>query len=164
MSLLLPDTGLVFWMLIAFLVLLFVLGKYGFPMIVNSVDKRKNFIDDSIHAAEETNKRLANVKEESAQLLQKAKDEHSRILNEANNEHDKILTEAKESAKSEGARIIDDAKQQISKEKENMLKDVRNQVADLSVAVAEKILRKKMADSNEQMSLIERMLDELESK
>lgn len=163
MSLLVPDTGLVFWMLVAFLILLFIIGKYGFPTIVGMVDKRKSFIDDSLLAAKEANERLAGIKEEGERLLQQAREEHASILKDAEASRQRIVGEAREEAKAEGARMIAEAKQQIQTEKDAMMGDLRRQVADLSVAIAEKILREKIKTDSEQMSLIDRMIDEVES-
>ena len=163
MSLLVPDTGLVFWMLVAFLILLFIIGKYGFPTIVGMVDKRKSFIDDSLLAAKEANERLAGIKEEGERLLQQAREEHASILKDAETSRQRIVSDAREEAKAEGARMIAEAKQQIQTEKDAMMGDLRRQVADLSVAIAEKILREKIKTDSEQMSLIDRMIDEVES-
>ena len=163
MSLLIPDTGLVFWMLVAFLILLFIIGKYGFPTIVGMVDKRKSFIDDSLLAAKEANERLAGIKEEGERLLQQAREEHASILKDAEASRQRIVGEAREEAKAEGARMIAEAKQQIQTEKDAMMGDLRRQVADISVAIAEKILREKIKTDSEQMSLIDRMIDEVES-
>jgi len=162
MSLLVPDTGLVFWMLVAFLILLFIVGKYGFPTIVGMVDKRKNFIDESLLAAKEANERLAGIKEEGERLLQQAREEHASILKDAEASRQRIVGEAREEAKAEGARMIAEAKQQIQTEKDAMMGDLRRQVADLSVAIAEKILREKINTDSAQMALIDRMLDEAE--
>jgi len=162
MSLLVPDTGLVFWMLVAFLILLFIVGKYGFPTIVGMVDKRKNFIDESLLAAKEANERLAGIKEEGERLLQQAREEHASILKDAEASRQRIVGEAREEAKAEGARMIAEAKQQIQTEKDAMMGDLRRQVADLSVAIAEKILREKINTNSAQMALIDRMLDEAE--
>lgn len=163
MSLLIPETGLVFWMLVAFLILLFIVGKFGFPTIVTMVDKRKNFIDESLQAAKEANERLAGIKEEGERLLQQARHEHASILKDAEASRQRIVSEAREEARAEGARMIEDAKQQIQTEKEAMMSDLRRQVADLSVAIAEKILREKINTDSAQMSLIDRMIDEVES-
>ena len=164
MSLLIPETGLVFWMLVAFLILLFIVGKYGFPTIVGMVDKRKNFIDESLRAAKEANERLAGVREESERMLQEARDEHASILKDAEASRQRIVNDARTEAKAEGARMLEEARQQIAAEKDAMMSDLRRQVADLSVAIAEKVLREKISTDTAQMSLIDRMIDELENQ
>lgn len=160
-SILTPDLGLLFWMLLAFLVVFVLLAKYGFPVIVKMVEERKNYIDESLAKAHEANERLAGIQQESERILQEARSRQAEILNQAKATADSIVSEARGKAQSEGLKILEEAKAQIAVEKDNALRDIRQTVADLSVAVAEKVIRKKLAGDNEQQQLIERMLDEV---
>ena len=83
MSLLTPDSGLLFWMVIVFGIVFVILAKYGFPVITRMVDERKQYIDKSLLAAREANEQLANIKADSEMILAKAHEEQARILNEA---------------------------------------------------------------------------------
>ncbi|MCZ8371437.1 F0F1 ATP synthase subunit B [Phocaeicola acetigenes] len=161
MGLLTPDPGLMFWMIIVFGVVFFVLAKYGFPVIIGMVEDRKAYIDDSLKAAREANEQLANVKAEGEKVLAQAREEQARILNEASATRDRIIKDAQERAMLEGQRLMDEMKKQIETEKESAIRDIRRQVAVLSVDIAEKIMRSKLADEKEQMELIDRMLDEM---
>ena len=161
MGLLTPDPGLMFWMIIVFGVVFFVLAKYGFPVIIGMVEDRKAYIDDSLKAAREANEQLANVKAEGEKVLAQAREEQARILNEASATRDRIIKDAQERAMLEGQRLMDEMKKQIETEKESAIRDSRRQVAVLSVDIAEKIMRSKLADEKEQMELIDRMLDEM---
>ena len=161
MGLLTPDPGLMFWMIIVFGVVFFVLAKYGFPAIIGMVEDRKAYIDDSLKAAREANEQLANVKAEGEKVLAQAREEQARILNEASATRDRIIKDAQERAMLEGQRLMDEMKKQIETEKESAIRDIRRQVAVLSVDIAEKIMRSKLADEKEQMELIDRMLDEM---
>ena len=150
-----------FWMIIVFGVVFFVLAKYGFPVIIGMVEDRKAYIDDSLKAAREANEQLANVKAEGEKVLAQAREEQARILNEASATRDRIIKDAQERAMLEGQRLMDEMKKQIETEKESAIRDIRRQVAVLSVDIAEKIMRSKLADEKEQMELIDRMLDEM---
>ena len=161
MGLLTPDPGLMFWMIIVFGVVFFVLAKYGFPVIIGMVEDRKAYIDDSLKAAREANEQLVNVKAEGEKVLAQAREEQARILNEASATRDRIIKDAQEHAMLEGQRLMDEMKKQIETEKESAIRDIRRQVAVLSVDIAEKIMRSKLADEKEQMELIDRMLDEM---
>lgn len=161
MGLLTPDPGLMFWMIIVFGVVFFVLAKYGFPVIIGMVEDRKAYIDDSLKAAREANEQLINVKAEGEKVLAQAREEQARILNEAAATRDRIIKDAQERAALEGQRLMDEMKKQIETEKESAIRDIRRQVAVLSVDIAEKIMRSKLADEKEQMELIDRMLDEM---
>lgn len=159
-----PDFGLLFWMFITFLVVLVVVGKFGFPAIVKMVEERKAYIDESLNKAREANEKLANIQAESEQILKKAREQQAQILKEAMATRDNIVKDAQIKAQVEGQRILDEAKDLISVEKENALKDIREQVADLSIQIAEKMLRKELKKSSEQTEMIDRLLNEIVTK
>jgi len=164
MSLITPDFGLFFWMTIVFLVVLFILWKYGFPVIVKMVDERKAFIDESLKKAHEANERLANIQKEGESILQEAREKQAQILREAAETRDAIVEKAQDKARSEGARLLDEAKAAIEQEKKAAIADIRQQVATLSVEIAEKVLKQNLKDDKSQMDLIDRMLDEVSVK
>ena len=91
MSLLVPDSGLLFWMLLSFGIVFFVLAKYGFPVIVKMVNERKEYIDRSLVVAKEANEQLANLKAEGETIIAKAHEEQARIRNEAAATRDRII-------------------------------------------------------------------------
>lgn len=159
-----PDFGLLFWMFITFLVVLVVVGKFGFPAIVKMVEERKAYIDESLNKAREANEKLANIQAESEQILKKAREQQAQILKEAMATRDNIVKDAQIKAQLEGQRILDEAKDLIRVEKENALKDIREQVADLSIQIAEKMLRKELKKSSEQTEMIDRLLNEIVTK
>ena len=159
-----PDFGLLFWMFITFLVVLVVVGKFGFPAIVKMVEERKAYIDESLNKAREANEKLANIQAESEQILKKNREQQAQILKEAMATRDNIVKDAQIKAQVEGQRILDEAKDLIRVEKENALKDIREQVADLSIQIAEKMLRKELKKSSEQTEMIDRLLNEIVTK
>jgi F-type H+-transporting ATPase subunit b len=159
MDLLVPSTGLLFWMTITFLVVFFLLWKFGFPVITNMVAERKAFIDDSLRKAHEANERLANIQKEGESILQEAREKQAQILREAAETRDAIVEQAQDKARSEGARLMEEAKAAIEQEKKAAIADIRKQVAVLSVEIAEKVIRQNLRDDKSQMDLIDRMLD-----
>ena len=162
MDLLIPSSGLLFWMTITFFVVLFILWKWGFPAITDMVRERKAFIDDSLHKALEANEKLANIQQEGESILQEARGEQARILKEAAVTRDAIVGKAQDKAKAEGARLISEAKAEAESERQNASTDIRAQVAQLSVQIAEKVLREKLSTDKAQMDFIDRLLDEVE--
>ena len=164
MDLLVPSTGLLFWMTITFLVVFFLLWKFGFPVITNMVAERKAFIDDSLRKAHEANERLANIQKEGESILQEAREKQAQILKEAAETRDAIVEKAQDKARSEGARLLEEAKAAIEQEKKAAIADIREQVATLSVEIAEKVLKQNLKDDKSQMDLIDRMLDEVSVK
>lgn len=163
-SILNPDLGLLFWMLLAFLIVFLLLKKYGFPVIIKMVEDRKNYIDEALQSAREANEKLANIQYESEEILKKAHEQQAQILKEAMATKDNIIKNAQQSAQAEGNKLLEEAKRQIAIEKENALKSIRTTVTDLSVQIAEKVMRRQLEDHAEQEKYIERILDEFESK
>lgn len=161
MDLLVPDSGLLFWMTLVFIVVILILRKWGFPAIVKMVNDRKAFIDESLRKAHEANEKLANIQRESESILQEAREKQAVILKEAAETRDAIVEKAKQKAREEGSRLLNEAKAQIETEKQNAIRDIRAQVAELSVQIAEKVIRKKLSSDSKQMDLIDKLLDEV---
>ena len=160
-AILTPDFGLFFWMLVAFLVVFLLLAKFGFPVITNMVEERKNFIDESLRKAHEAQERLANIEKEGESILQEAREKQAQILKEAAETRDAIVEKAQDKARQESARLLEDAKAAIDQEKKAAIADIRKRVATLSVEIAEKVLKKNLKDDQSQMDLIDRMLDDV---
>lgn len=163
MDLLIPSSGLLFWMSLTFLVMLCVLWKWGFPVIVNMVAERKAFIDDSLQKAREANERLANIQKEGESILQEASEKQALILKEAAATRDSIVEKAQQKAREESVRMLEEARNEIENEKQAAISEIRNQVAKLSILIAEKVVRKNLSDDKAQMELIDRMLDDVSS-
>ena len=161
MNLMLPDSGLLFWMTIIFAIVFFILAKFGFPIITGMVDKRAKRIDEAIAAARKAEESLAGLAQEQERLLSEARTEQARILQEAAAQRDNIIVQAQEQAREEAKKIMDEAKARIQEEKEAALRDVRKEVALLSVTIAEKVVRKELSTDKGQMELIDRMIDDL---
>ena len=163
MDLLIPDSGLLFWMTVVFLIVFVILRKAGFGAIVKMVTDRKAFIDESLKKAHEANEKLANIQKEGESILQEAREKQAAILREAAETRDAIVEKAQDKAREEGARLLSDAKSQIETEKQNAIREIRTQVAELSVQIAEKVLKEKLSSDKEQMDMINRLLDEVSS-
>lgn len=161
MSLITPDFGLLFWMTLIFAILFFVLAKFGFPAITGMVDKRSERINQSIGKAREAERRLEQLSEQQARMIEETRAEQARILKEASQAKDTLVAQARQQAQDDAAKILEQARTQIAAEKESALRDIRAQVANLSVDVAEKILRERLSSEQAQMDLITRMVDEL---
>ena len=160
-SILTPDFGLFFWMLVAFLVVFLLLAKFGFPVITGMVEERKNFIDESLRKAHEAQERLANIEKEGESILQEAREKQAQILKEAAETRDAMVEKAQEKARAEGARLLEDARVAIEQERKAAIADIRRQVATLSVEIAGKVLKQNLKDDKSQMDLIDRMLDDV---
>lgn len=161
MALLLPESGLLFWMLLSFGTVVFILVKFGFPVILKMVEERKTYIDESLLVAKQTYEQMAAVKAQGEAIVDEARREQSKILKDATQTRDQIVNEAKEKALVEASKIIEEARKQITAEKEDAIRDIRRQVAALSVDIAEKVIRGQLDKKDEQMVMINRLLDEI---
>ena len=161
MNLLTPDPGLLFWMVLSFGVVFFVLVKFAFPIIVSSINKRKEYIENSLVAADEANAKLADIQQEGERVLAEASTQKQEIIAGAMAEKQQIVAAAKEQASEEARKIAEESVKSIEIAKENALKDVRTEVAELAVSIAEKILKEKMSDDKAQQAAINRMLENI---
>ncbi len=160
MSLVTPDFGLLFWMVVIFGIVFFLLAKFGFPIITGMVDERNAKISQSLKDADEISARMASWKKEQAEMMDQARREQAAILKEATETKARIVADAKAEARAEAEKLIADAKVQIAAEKESALRDVRKEVALLSVQVAEKVLRQELSDEGSQRAYLDRLVDE----
>lgn len=161
MELLSPDLGLIFWQLIGFLLLLFVLGKYAWRPILGALNERETSIEQALAAAEKAKAEMAQLKNENEQLLADARKEREVMLRDATAASNKLREEAREQASEESARIVADAQAAIEVQKQAALAEIKHQVADLSLVIAEKILREKLDDSEKQKDYVTRLVNDL---
>jgi F-type H+-transporting ATPase subunit b len=161
MALLTPDSGLLFWMLISFGIVVFVLAKFGFPIILKMVEERKAYIEESLLMAETARMELQQVKNEGIQIIADARKEHQAILAEATQLKEKLVKDAHVLAQIEADKVVADSRRLIEHEKNEALRQIRNQVAEISVNIAEKVMRSKLDETNEQQKMIQRLLDEI---
>ena len=164
MELFTPEAGLIFWMLIVFLTVLFVLWKFAWPSITKAIANREKYINDSVKAADEAFSKLESIKEERNMILSKAREEQNTLLKEVQALREKLIEDARIQARVEADKLIAEARQSILAEKEQALKEVRNQVALLSIGIAGKVLRKNLESEKAQMELVDQILDEMDTQ
>ena len=157
--LVLPDIGLVFWNTVAFVGLLVVLGKFAWKPMLKAISDREKGIEDSLAKADKMKADLTAMQNENETLLAKAREERATLIKEAKEASEKMIAEAKDKAKSEYERIVADAQVAINQQKNAALTEVKNQVGSLVVEVAEKVLRRELANKTEQETYIKQLAD-----
>ena len=160
MSLVTPDVGLLFWMVVIFGIVFFLLARFGFPVITDMVDRRSAKIAQSLKDADQIQERMAAWKQEQARLLEQTRREQAAILKEATETKARIVSEAKDQAKARADEILAEASRRIAAEKDAALREVRQEVALLSVQVAQKVLRQELSDKSRNGAYLDRLLDE----
>lgn len=161
MDLLLPEFGLFFWTLLAFLIGFFLLKKFAWKPILNALSERESSIADSIASAEKMRAEMSTMKSENENLLNQAREERTNMLREAKETKEKMINDAKELAKEEANRIIAEARVQIDQQKNAALIDVKNQMGSLVIEVAEKVLRKELSNKEEHHNYIKSLAQDI---
>jgi F-type H+-transporting ATPase subunit b len=161
MDLLTPEFGLFFWTLLAFLAVFFLLKKYAWKPILNSLGEREKGIAESISTAERVKNEMSQLKADNEKLLVQAREERMQMLKEAKDTRDRIVGEAKELAKTEANKIILDAQHQIQQQKMAALTEVKNEIGNLAVEVAGKILRKQLNAADGQEAYMKMLAEDI---
>lgn len=161
MNLLLPESGLLFWMTIIFAIVFFLLAKFGFPVITGMVEKRNQRINDSLEAARVAEEAIAHLTQEKERILEETRQEQNRLMKEAAAERERVLEQAQIQAREEADRILQAASLKLQEEKVAAMKELRNEVAVISMAIAEKALRKELSSDKGQVELIDRLIDKM---
>lgn len=160
MSLLVPESGLLFWMCLSFGIVFFIVARYGFPVILKSVEERRIFIQKSLDDANTAKAMLENIKSESEAMIASAREEQMNIIREANKLKNSIIKSANDEARELTKKQIESVRVEIQNEKEGAMRDIRSQIALLSVDIAEKLIRTELKESPAQMQLINKLLNE----
>ena len=160
MDLVTPGIGLIFWTTLFFLILLFILGKFAWPAILTAVKARNESIRQALDAAEKAKKEMAILQADNEKILEEAKAERDGMIREAKQIKDKLIAEAKEKAAEEAKKLVQGARESIQNEKTAAISEIKEQMANLSVNIAEKILRAKLKDSKTQKDLVNKLIRE----
>lgn len=161
MDLLLPGEGLIIWQAIIFLALFFLLAKLAWKPILGSLKEREESIQQALNSAEQAKKEMASLKADNEKLLREAREERDKILKEAREAASRLHDQAQADSKKNADKIIEDAKAVIQTEKNAALRDVKAQVAAFSLEVAEKLIKKNLADDKAQKDLADSYIKEL---
>ncbi len=154
-----PES-LVFWTTIIFIAFFFLLKKLAWKPILGAVKDREDSINNALESAEEARKEMQNLVADNERILKEARSERDNLLKDAREIKDKMIAEAKDEAKSQSDKILKHAKASIEHEKQAAIIDLKNQVAELSIGIAEKVIKEELSNKDKQIELIEKMLDE----
>ncbi len=161
MNLVTPDFGLLFWMVLSFSILLIILKKFAWKPILKMLQDREDDIAKSLEAADRAKAQMEKLNAENEEILKQARAEREAILREAKTLKDEIISKAQIEAKAEADKIIAAAKSEIASEKEAAMAELSSKVADLSVQIAEKILRKELDSDTKQDSYVKSLVSDI---
>jgi len=158
MGLLIPEVGLIFWMLLSFSLVFFILKRFAWPAVLSGLRNREEGIKSSLDSAQRARDEFYRLQKDGSEILNKARVQQEEILKEARNLKETILADARTIAQDEIKRLLEQSKIQIQLERDRALDDLKKQAALLSVDIAEEILKRELADSKEQDRLIQELL------
>jgi len=161
MELVTPEIGLIVWTTLSFLILLFVLGKFAWKPILKSVNDRESSIKDALAEAENARKEMQNLQADNERILKEARAEREAMLKDARDMKNKIVSDAKEAAQVEADKMVKQAQATIESEKKAAVADIKSQVADLSVEIAEKVIKEQLSNKDKQLKLVDDMLGDI---
>ena len=161
MGLVTPDYGTIFWMVLIFGIVLFILAKFAWKPILNALKERETSISNALNSAEQARKEVADLKADNEKIIAEARKEKEIILKEAREIKEKIVSEAKDKAGAEAQKTVQQARLQIESEKNAAISEIKNQIAELSVLIAEKIIKKELEGKKDQEEIINGLLDDL---
>ena len=160
MDLVTPDVGLLFWTVISFFVLLFLLKKFAWKPIVGTVNDREKSIREALASAEKARLEMQNLQADNERILKEARTERETMLKEAREIKTKMIADAKEEAQTQANKMIEQAQVAIASEKKSAMVQLKNHVVDLSVDIAEKMVKEELSNKDKQLKLVENMLGE----
>lgn len=154
-----PGIGVIFWMAISFGILVFILAKFGWPMMLKMLKKREEDIASALNAAEKAREEMERIRFDNQSVLQEAKRERDEILQNARQTSEKIIEDAKAKAQEESDRIVESAREKINYEKLKAVHDLKNQIANLSIEIAEKLINDELSDRTKATNLVDKELE-----
>ena len=157
-----PALGTIIWATFIFGLLLVLLRVFAWKQILGSVKARTESIRSSLAAADEARHEMERLKADNEIIMKEARRERDLLLKEAREARDKMIGEAKSHAKEEADKIVEKARAGIEKEKQSAILEIKGQVAELSVSIAEKILKENLKESPGQDRLISKLLDDID--
>jgi F-type H+-transporting ATPase subunit b len=161
MELITPGLGLISWMTLAFLLLVFILGKFAWKPILQMLKERETSIHEALNSANLAREEMKQLQFSNEQLLQDAKNERDALLNEARKVRDKMMEEARTRASEEASRIVENAKASLEHEKMAAMTELKNQIAESSLTIAKFILQRELSDPAKQEEYVQELLKEV---
>lgn len=162
MELFTPDFGLVFWMFVAFIILFFILAKWGWPIILKNIDSRADNIDRGVEYARQAKEQLDSARDEAKKYIDEAQKRQAEMLNEVSKMRSQLVEDAKADAAREAKKVIDAANLAMEQSRKKAELEFKNEVSKFSLEIAEKMLRTQLKSDKAQTDLVNKMLDEIE--
>ena len=161
MELVSPGLGLIFWMTLAFGVVLWILAKFAWKPIMKSIHEREKSIDNALEQAEEARQEMRNLQANSEEMIRQTKIEQDEVVKATARIKEKMIQDAKEKAAAEAEVIIEKTRKQLELEKQAAMIDLKNQIGQLSIEIAEKLLNRELKDKSAQKDYLDELIKDI---
>ena len=155
------SPGLFFMQIVILIILLFLMKKFAWKPILNSLEERESGIENALAAAENARKEMQNLQSDNERLIKEARAERDEMMKDARNITDSMIATAKEDAKEVTAGLIEKAQASINQEKQAALAEIKKSVAELSIGIAETVIKKELSNKKDQLDLVEGILKDV---
>ena len=155
------SPGLFVMQLLILAILLFLLAKFAWKPILSSLSEREEGIQNALNQAENARQEMQNLQADNEKMLKEARAERDTMLKEAREIKETIISEAKEEATEQASILIENAKATIKQEQQAAIAELKKKVADLSIDIAQQVVKKELTSQADQLKLVEEMLDEV---
>ena len=155
------SPGLFVMQMVILVILIFLLAKFAWKPILKSLDERESGIEDALEAAANARKEMQNLQSDNERLIKEARAERDAMMKEARDIKDKMVADAKEDAKEVTTKLIENAQASIAQEKQAAIADLKKQVAELSIGIAESVIKKELSSKKDQLQLVESILKDV---
>ena len=156
-----PDPGLFIWTILTFLVLVGLLTKFAWRPLLQALEARQQSIQKALDDAEKAKQELERLNQESAQIIRQARVEADQIVAMSRSDAERLREEMRQKARAEADGIVKSAERQIQLETARAIQQIRHEAADLSVAIASKLIQRNLT-KEENEKLIDEALKQLQ--
>lgn len=162
-TLLNPDTGLIIWTILTFLLLVFLLKTFAWGPLLKAIDEREAGLKSDLDRAEEARKSAESLKAELDSKIEGLEAKGREILDQANKEGESIRVKLKGEAEADARKIREKTKVELEGERQKLVRELRKDVAELSVLAAERLV-KKTVDAGVQKRVLDDFFKDLDKK
>ncbi|MFT5714185.1 MAG: F-type H+-transporting ATPase subunit b [Flavobacterium sp.] len=155
------EFGLFIWQILIFVGLVLLLKKFAWKPILDAVNDREEGIKSALLSAENARKEMQNLHADNQRILQEARMERDNMLKDAREIKEKMISDSKTEAQAQGLQMIEQAKAAIESEKNAAMAELKLQVSNLSLSIAEKLLKEELSNKESQTKLVEKMLGDV---
>ena len=154
------DTGLMFWTIVTFVLLLLVLKRVAWKPLLAMLDEREKRIRDSLNQAERAREEAQSAAEENRRAMEQAQADARRTILEGREAAERAANEVRDRAANEARQMLEQARRTIRQEKDQAIQELRTRAAGLAIEAAGKVLDENL-DNDRNRKLVDEFIDSI---